>query len=68
MSTISFPSCIDYHRTMAATLTAGDALNREASILALAKDFWFLTRDLRALVAEINNLTQAPSKELETFV
>ena len=39
MSTIAIPIAawrIDYHRTMAAVLTAGDALNREVSILVLA--------------------------------
>jgi len=60
--------CVDYHRTMAATLAAGDALNRGASILSIAKDFWLAAHVLKALVAATNRITQAPHDELATFI
>lgn len=72
MSTIAItsfnPWCIDYHRTMAATLEACLAVKRGTGIFLLTRDFWLVSRDFRALLAELNSVTRIPPSELPAAI
>ena len=62
MSTVATPfdPCfIDYHKTMAATLSVGSAIERGSSILSLAKDFWILARVFKVLLTAIESVEKA---------
>lgn len=68
MSTASIcfePWCIEYHRTMAATLTVGQAVKRGAWILSIAKDFWEVARDLKSLIMALDDVPCANAQEVE---
>ena len=70
MSTVATPfdPCfIDYHKTMAATLSVGSAIERGSSILSLAKDFWILARDFKSLLTAIESVEKAPPEEINAI-
>jgi hypothetical protein len=62
------PWCVDYHKTMAATLSLANAAKRGAGILGLAKDFRTVSREFKTLVAELNALTQISPSELKVII
>jgi ribosomal protein L17 len=67
MSTITIPFapwCIDYHKTMAAAIAAGNAIRKSASIFELAKDFWSVDRKFRALLKDLNASQTIPCEEI----
>lgn len=62
------PWCVDYHRTMAATLAACRAIKTGAMWITVAKDFWTVAKDFKALLLELDRVTEAPPSELQTAV
>jgi hypothetical protein len=56
--------CVDYHKTMAAAFTVGNAVRRSASILELAKDFWSLSRNLRTLLNDLETTAEIPCEHV----
>jgi hypothetical protein len=59
---------IDYHRTMAATLTACRAVKNGAMWLTVAKDFWTVSKDFRTLLSELDRVVEAPHSDLQAAV
>jgi hypothetical protein len=57
--------CVDYHKTMAAAFTVGNAVRRSASILELAKGFWSLSRNFRSLLNDLETTTGIPSEYVQ---
>ncbi len=71
MSAIAAPSNlwhIDYHRTMAATLEACQAVSRGTGIVLLARDFWRVARDFKALLSDLDRVTEVPAQELTAII
>jgi hypothetical protein len=62
------PWCVDYHRTMAAAIVACKAAKNSAAWIILAKDFWQVSRDFKALLSELDRVTQLPPAELQIAV
>lgn len=55
------PWCVDYHKTMAAAFTVGNAIRKSASIFELTRDFWSCTRNFRSLMNDLEVLTEIPA-------
>jgi hypothetical protein len=62
------PWCIDYHKTMAATIAACKAVKNSALWITIAKDFWQVSRDFKALLSELDRVTQVSPAELKIAI
>jgi hypothetical protein len=62
------PVSIDYHEMMAKTIAVGRAVSAGANYLAIARDFWSLSRRFTGLLADVNLMTHAPQEDLEALL
>jgi hypothetical protein len=71
MSAIAIPFdpwCVDYYRTMAATLAVCRAIRNGAWTISIAKNFWIVNRDFKALLTDLDRVTDAPVGDLRMTI
>lgn len=59
------PWCVDYHKLMAATAQAAQAVRKSASVFQMAVDLWAVDRKFKALLNDLSSVTTLPGDELE---
>lgn len=62
------PVSIDYHEMMAKTIAVGRAVSAGANYLAIAKDFWSLSRRFAGLLSDANRMTHASDEDLASLL
>ncbi len=56
---------VDYHKTMAAVITTCKAVKNKAWTLSIAKDFWVISRDFKAILLQLDQLENVPVADIE---
>ena len=59
---------VDYHKTMAAVMATCKAVTNRAWTLSIAKDFWVVCRDFKALLSQLSQLGNVPLTEIESLL
>jgi len=59
---------VDYHKTMAAVMVTCKAVKNKAWTLSIAKDFWLVCRDFKALLLQLDQLGNVPSADIECLL
>jgi len=59
---------VDYHKTMAAVISTCKAVKNRAWTLSIAKDFWVVSRDFRAVLLQLDQLQNVPAADIESLL
>jgi hypothetical protein len=59
---------VDYHKTMAAVMVTCKAVKNKAWTISIAKDFWLLCRDFKAILSQLDQFGTLPIADVECLL